>query len=70
MVELADRLRETGRSEEAEDWYRRAADAGYDVAMVKLADLLRELGRDDEADQWHRRAASIFEARKAAHEER
>lgn len=54
-----DRLLESGRTEKAERWYRRAADAGYHLAMVHLAGLLLQSGRTVEAEQWYRRAADV-----------
>ena len=49
--------RNPGTPEEAVQWYRRAAEAGSQVAMVDLAGLLRESGHAGEAVQWYRRAA-------------
>ncbi len=46
-----------GQPDLGEKAFRRAADAGYDLAMVDLGDLLKETGRAEEAEQWYRRAA-------------
>jgi uncharacterized protein len=57
LTTTGDRLLESGRAGEAEQWYRRAADTGYELAMVHLARLLLKSGRADEAEQWYQRAA-------------
>ncbi|MEU7484884.1 tetratricopeptide repeat protein, partial [Streptomyces sp. NPDC042319] len=50
-------LAEAGRSAEAEQLYRRAADAGDTTAAFNLGVLLAEAGRSAEAEQLYRRAA-------------
>lgn len=45
------------RLEDAERWYRRAADGGDTGAMYNLGLLLRTSGRLDDAERWYRRAA-------------
>jgi TPR repeat protein len=45
------------KNAEAEQWYRKAADAGRTSAMFNLGVLLREQGKDAEAGQWFRKAA-------------
>ena len=47
---------EKGDPEEAEEFYRRAAEAGHVGAMVNLGILLRTQDRPDEADAWMQRA--------------
>ncbi|MFE7722744.1 protein kinase [Nocardia rhizosphaerihabitans] len=42
---------------EAENWYRRAANAGHTGAMYNLAVLLEERGQQTDAENWYRRAA-------------
>ncbi|MFJ2239727.1 tetratricopeptide repeat protein [Streptomyces sp. NPDC087859] len=49
-------LAEAGRSEEAEQMYRRAIDAGNTDAALNLGNLLAEAGRSEEAEQVYRRA--------------
>lgn len=56
-VSIGRRLRESGRLEEAEGWFRRAADTGDSEAMSTLGQLLRRLGRVEAAEHWYRRAA-------------
>jgi serine/threonine protein kinase/TPR repeat protein len=51
------RLRESGRLEEAEGWFRRAADAGDTEGMNVIGQLMRRSGRVEEAERWYRRAA-------------
>jgi len=48
---------EQGEPDQAEQWYRKAADAGNTNAMVNLGLLLRKRGQADLAEQWWRRAA-------------
>ena len=50
-------LQQRGRLEEAETWYRRAAEAGDGRAMHNLGVLLGLRGELGEADTWYRRAA-------------
>jgi tetratricopeptide (TPR) repeat protein len=50
-------LGEQGKQDQAEQWYRKAADAGDADAMVNLGALLAERGEEDQADQWYRKAA-------------
>ncbi|MCY0936848.1 hypothetical protein [Streptomyces sp. H34-S4] len=63
QLELAQRLLEQGRLDQAEHWLRvAAADAGRSVALQgarKLARLLTDQGREDEAAQWHRRVEEM-----------
>lgn len=47
-----------GRGGEAEEWYRRAAEAGDRTAMASLGDFLIEAGDLAEAERWLRHAAS------------
>ena len=50
-----------GRSpddEQAELWFRRAADAGYDFAQYALGRLLQSQKRMDEAVSWYEKAAA------------
>jgi tetratricopeptide (TPR) repeat protein len=49
--------KDQGKEDQAEQWYRRAADAGDTGAMVNLGVLLKDQGKGDEAEQWFRRAA-------------
>jgi hypothetical protein len=51
MRELARWLEETGRSEEAELWWRRIAETGDLFAMEDLAEWLKRDGRPEEAEQ-------------------
>ena len=44
--------------QEAEQWFRRAADAGFPRAQVNLGVLLAERGEVAEAEQWLRKAAA------------
>ncbi|MEU8374125.1 tetratricopeptide repeat protein, partial [Micromonospora sp. NPDC048894] len=58
MNNLGILLKQRGDSqEEAEQWYRRAADTGHTDAMYNLGILLEQRGSQDEAEQWYRRAA-------------
>ncbi len=50
-------LGEQGKQDQAEQWYRKAADAGDADAMVNLGALLAERGEEDQAGQWYRKAA-------------
>ena len=43
-------LAEAGRTEEAEQWYRRAAEAGHIKAMYNLGLLAKGQGQPDEAE--------------------
>ena len=45
------------KQDQAEQWYRKAADAGDADAMVNLGALLAERGEEDQAGQWYRKAA-------------
>ncbi|MFH9009035.1 tetratricopeptide repeat protein, partial [Streptomyces afghaniensis] len=51
-------LDEAGRDQEAEEMYRRAADAGNTDAANNLGILLDEAGRDQEAEEMYRRATN------------
>ena len=44
--------------EQAELWFRRAADAGYGFAQYALAKLLQSQNRTDEAVSWYEKAAT------------
>jgi TPR repeat protein len=44
--------------QEAERWFRRAADAGFHLAQFNLGALLAERGEIEEAAQWFRKAAA------------
>ena len=44
--------------EQAELWFRRAADAGYDFAQYALGKLLQSQHRMDEAVSWYEKAAA------------
>ena len=46
-----------GAGDQAEQWYRKAADAGDADAMFNLGALLAEQGEEDQAEQWYRKAA-------------
>ncbi|MFI8500464.1 tetratricopeptide repeat protein [Streptomyces sp. NPDC085524] len=58
MNNLGALLQNTGRTAEAERWYRQASDAGHTLAMNNLALLLKNAGRVAEAQSWYQRAAS------------
>jgi TPR repeat protein len=45
-----------GREAEAEAWFRRAAERGYQPAVTNLGALLNELGRRSEAESWYQQA--------------
>lgn len=49
-------LAQQGKSEEAEQFYRRAIDAGDVDALNDLAVLLKEQGQTEEAEELYRRA--------------
>ena len=51
------RLHDRGRLEEAERWYRRAAEAGHAEAANSLALLLDERGATEAAEPWYRLGA-------------
>ncbi|MEU3022029.1 tetratricopeptide repeat protein [Nocardiopsis alba] len=51
------RLEETGLSEEAEYWYRHAAENDHNDAMYDLALLLESTERLEEAEHWYHQAA-------------
>jgi TPR repeat protein len=57
MYSLGELLHDRGELDDAEAWYRRAADAGDSDAMDKLGVLLHDRGELDEAEVWWRRAA-------------
>jgi Flp pilus assembly protein TadD len=61
MFLLGGILEQRGRTDEAETWWRRAADAGHPGAMSGLAYLLAMAGRVDAAETWRRRAAAAGE---------
>jgi TPR repeat protein len=60
--------------DEAEQWFRKAAAAGYHTAQYNLGLLLCKQDRLEEAEQWFRKAASseseelAVRARQAIHE--
>ncbi|GLZ78192.1 hypothetical protein Afil01_29990 [Actinorhabdospora filicis] len=56
MYNLALLLTERGDLDEAETWYRRAADTGNTDAMNNLGLLLKQRGDLDEAGVWFERA--------------
>ncbi|MEU2106420.1 tetratricopeptide repeat protein, partial [Nocardia sp. NPDC019255] len=56
MTSLGYLLAERGDLDEAEMWYRRAADADFEFAMLGLGHLLRKRGGLDEAETWYHRA--------------
>jgi TPR repeat protein len=49
--------------QEAEQWFRRAADAGFPRAQFNLGVLLAERGEVAEAEQWLRKAAATGDSR-------
>ena len=51
--------------EQAELWFRRAADAGYDFAQYALGKLLQSQHRMDEAVSWYEKAAAPGHSRAA-----
>ncbi|MEU2930597.1 tetratricopeptide repeat protein [Streptomyces sp. NPDC007251] len=53
---LAVLLADTGQTDEAEQLYRQAANAGHTIAISNLAILLHEAGRTDEAEHLYRQA--------------
>jgi signal transduction histidine kinase len=52
--------------QEAEQWFRRAAGAGFPRAQVNLGVLLAERGEMAEAEQWLRKAAATGDTRVAS----
>ena len=59
LVGLGYHLHEAGRKEEAEDTFRRGADAGSGVCVHNLAIMLEELERDAEAAERYSRAVEL-----------
>lgn len=57
MYELAQLFRKNGRPDEAERWFRRAAEAGHPGALFNLGNLAYEDGRHREAEHWLTEAA-------------
>lgn len=57
IYELAQLYRKNGRPDEAERWFRRAADAGHPGALFNLGNLAYEDGRHREAEHWLSEAA-------------
>ena len=55
MHRLGGVYRRQGRVEDAEGWYRRAADAGSTPSMHLLGRLYEEQGRAAEVQEWLRR---------------
>jgi Tfp pilus assembly protein PilF len=64
---LAVLLAQQGLPEEAERWYRQAAEADHPAAAYNLGMLLLEQGRLEEAEQWLRRAVEGKPAGLATH---
>jgi TPR repeat protein len=58
---LAALFEEQGNDDEAERWYRKAAEAGNTTAMVNLGVLVVRQGNDDEAERCYRKAAEADE---------
>ena len=59
MLTLALWLERAGQEQEAEDWYRRAAETGNPNAMLTLAMWLERTG-EPEAEEWFRRAGKLW----------
>jgi TPR repeat protein/DNA-binding XRE family transcriptional regulator len=57
MYELAQLFRKNGRPDEAERWFRRAAEAGHPGALFNLGNLAYEDRRHREAEHWLTEAA-------------
>jgi TPR repeat protein len=57
MFNLGLLLCKRGKDDEAEEWYRRASDAGDTDAMTNLGILLEDQGNAAEAEEWYRKAA-------------
>ena len=57
MYKLARLFKKNGRPDEAERWFRRAADAGHPGALFNLGNLAYEDGRHREAEHWLTEAA-------------
>ena len=57
MYELAQLFRKNGRPDEAERWFRRAAEVGHPGAFFNLGNLAYEDGRHREAEHWLTEAA-------------
>ncbi len=57
MHGLGTLLKNKGDTKGAEEWYRKAAEAGHSGGMGSLADLLVSLDRKSEAEAWNRRLA-------------
>jgi TPR repeat protein len=57
MVKLGQLLEQAENGDEAESWYRRAADAGGINAMVRLGQLSEQAQNRRRAESWYRRAA-------------
>jgi TPR repeat protein len=55
-----------GLLEEAEQWFRSAANAGFPRAQANLGVLLAERGEIAEAEQWLRKAAASGDSRVAS----
>ena len=72
MSHLGVLLQRRGRLEEAEAWYRRAANASHAEAggrevMTHLGVLLQRRGRLEEAEAWYRRAAKARDREAMTH---
>jgi hypothetical protein len=57
MIKLGQLLEQAENGDEAESWYRRAADAGNINAMVRLGQLSEQVQDRRGAESWYRRAA-------------
>jgi TPR repeat protein/DNA-binding XRE family transcriptional regulator len=57
MFKLGRLLKKSGRTDEAEQWFRRAADYDHPGALFNLGRLFHESGQLDKAEAWFRRAA-------------
>jgi DNA-binding XRE family transcriptional regulator/tetratricopeptide (TPR) repeat protein len=57
MYKLARLFKKNGRPDEAERWFRRAAEAGHPGALFNLGNLAYEDGRHREAEHWLTEAA-------------
>jgi len=57
LVNLGRMAKNQGRLDEAEQWFRKAADTGHTGAMVDLGLLLQMRGDLADAEEWFRKAA-------------
>jgi TPR repeat protein len=58
MFNLGLLLAKQGRTAEAEEWYRKASDAGDTDAISNLGSLFARQGKDAEAEEWYRKGAA------------